>query len=419
MGEPINVRALQQQMAQTQTSHASIVVKEMLSLPPLDLSSDTADVRELRSQIEQLKARVKEQQSQAEAACYEVERRHREDRHKAQHASGAVVTGKVQMPSNVLHLEQPTPEASPIPLLEAIKNLVTAEEEEEGWDLLRDDVNRRGTHTTVGIRLAQNSSETSLRPLQIQLVIPGSSAHICGLLERGDEIVAVDARKVVENDIVAAVRGTDIVGSKVVLSVKKHTTGRLFDVALVRGAWGAVERKERLFILLEDLKKMIKLGEGNSECTAKLDTVIHTAMEYEKFRSISEMKIHDRLLALQANMRRLLKDATGLTQKLIDRYSAVVSMMQSQVPELTIALHERVEKYIKDLQRRLHDADSKAAEYKVRADAAAEWMESVKSMEALASFSRTKIKNFERHFLPAPGQKKPKAPRNTGEELAM
>ena len=29
------------------------------------------------------------------------------------------------MPSNVLHLEQPTPKASPIPLLEAIKNLVT------------------------------------------------------------------------------------------------------------------------------------------------------------------------------------------------------------------------------------------------------------------------------------------------------
>ena len=32
-----------------------------------------------------------------------------------------------------------------------------------------------------------------------------------------------------------------------------------------------------------------------------------------------------------------------------------------QVPELTIALHERVENYIKDLQRRLHDADSKAS----------------------------------------------------------
>ena len=38
---------------------------------------------------------------------------------------------------------------------------------------------------------------------------------------------------------------------QVVISVRKNSTGRLFDVALVRGAWGAVERKECLFILLE------------------------------------------------------------------------------------------------------------------------------------------------------------------------
>lgn len=48
-----------------------------------------------------------------------------------------------------------SPEASPIPLLEAINTLISAEEEEEGWDLLRDDLKRRATHSTVGIRLAQ------------------------------------------------------------------------------------------------------------------------------------------------------------------------------------------------------------------------------------------------------------------------
>ncbi len=30
-----------------------------------------------------------------------------------------------------------TPEASPIPLLDAINDLISAEEEEEGWDLLK------------------------------------------------------------------------------------------------------------------------------------------------------------------------------------------------------------------------------------------------------------------------------------------
>jgi hypothetical protein len=54
-----------------------------------------------------------------------------------------------------MSFEEPTPEASPIPLLEAINSLITAEEEEEGWDLLRDDMKHRATHSTVGLRLAQ------------------------------------------------------------------------------------------------------------------------------------------------------------------------------------------------------------------------------------------------------------------------
>lgn len=53
------------------------------------------------------------------------------------------------------NFEEPSPEASAIPLLEAINTLISAEEEEEGWDLLRDDLKTRGTHSTVGIRLAQ------------------------------------------------------------------------------------------------------------------------------------------------------------------------------------------------------------------------------------------------------------------------
>jgi len=159
-----------------------------------------------------------------------------------------------------MDFEDLTPEASPIPLLEAITNLISAEEEEDGWDLLRDDLKRRATHSTVGIRLAQNSSATDLRPLQIQLVIPGSSAHICGLLNRTDEIIAVDGQQALASDIVRQVRGSDIVGSKVVLTVRKGGVGQVFDVALVRGAWGAVERKEKLFILFEELQKLIKSG---------------------------------------------------------------------------------------------------------------------------------------------------------------
>lgn len=61
------------------------------------------------------------------------------------------------------------------------------------------------------------------------------------------------------------VRGTDIVGSKVVLTVRKGGIGQVFDVALVRGAWGAVERKEKLFILFDELHKLIKHDAGKEQ----------------------------------------------------------------------------------------------------------------------------------------------------------
>ena len=68
-------------------------------------------------------------------------------------------------------------------------------------------------------------------------------------MQRGDEIVSVDGKPVDETNIVAAVRGTDIVGSHVKLRVRKRD-GRMVEANLVRGAWGAVERKERLSVLL-------------------------------------------------------------------------------------------------------------------------------------------------------------------------
>ena len=79
-------------------------------------------------------------------------------------SAGIDLTVPLQQPfQTATKFEEATPEASPIPLLEAINNLITAEEEEEGWDLLRDDMKRRGTHSTVGIRLAQYASRHALQ----------------------------------------------------------------------------------------------------------------------------------------------------------------------------------------------------------------------------------------------------------------
>eukprot|EP00802_Teleaulax_amphioxeia_P017790 Tamp_17956.p1 GENE.Tamp_17956~~Tamp_17956.p1 ORF type:complete len:442 (+),score=119.31 Tamp_17956:60-1328(+) len=406
---PLDVRNLQQSMVKSPSSHAQAIVKRMLRFPDVDLPQSD-DPHVLRSQLLQMKAKMKEYASKAEAACYEVESACKAGQQsspvKMNAPGGAVVTGKAQPFKTSMSFEEPTPEASPIPLLEAINSLITAEEEEEGWDLLRDDMKHRATHSTVGLRLAQNSSAADLRPLQIQYVIPGSSAHICGLLSRGDEIIAVDGQQATEQRIVEQVRGTDIVGSKVVLTVRKGGVGQVFDVALVRGAWGAVERKEKLFILFEELHKLVKMEAPKEQIEAKLNAVVKEAKEYEKYRAVSEMTIHDRLHDLQTEMHRLVKSASDRTQKLLTKYTSACQTINSQMPEITIALHERVESYIKELQLRLEESETRNGKLQAKVEAAEKWMEAIKAMEALASFSRRKIRNWEGIHAAKPGVSK-------------
>mmetsp|Transcript_33170 Transcript_33170/g.68460 ORF Transcript_33170/g.68460 Transcript_33170/m.68460 type:complete len:487 (-) Transcript_33170:232-1692(-) len=401
------VQALQREMVQPTVSHASAVVKDFLSFPSLD-TDDSDDPLELRQQMLILKAKMNEFRNKAEQACYEVERRHRAENNKQQTRSptGAVVTGKVVAPKPMLKqafgIDSPSSESSPIPLLDAVQNLVTAGENEEGWDLLKDDVKRRGTHTTVGIRLGHNSSAHDLRPLQIQIVIPGSAAHICGVLNRGDEIVAVDGKKVSEDDMpgaVSAVRGVDIVGTSVAVTFKQNNTGKEMKVDLVRGAWGAVERKEKLFILFEEVMKLVKKEAPYDDIMKACSKMVDQAKDNEKYRSISEMKIQMRLKALQNEMHRLLGDAKKRCEMLMASHGKAVQALNTQLPELTVSLHERVEAYIKDLQSELADSERENEALQAKLEAAAKWMEAVKGMEALAAFSRRKIKNFEKIHL--------------------
>jgi hypothetical protein len=55
-------------------------------------------------------------------------------------------------------------------------------------------------------------------------------------------------------------------------------------------------------------------------------------------------------------MHRLVKSASDRTQKLLTKYTSACQTINSQMPEITIALHERVESYIKELQLRLEES---------------------------------------------------------------
>mmetsp|Transcript_7808 Transcript_7808/g.19518 ORF Transcript_7808/g.19518 Transcript_7808/m.19518 type:complete len:527 (-) Transcript_7808:326-1906(-) len=404
--EPIDVGKLQREMVQSRASHASEVVKEFLRIPEVNIPVSD-DPSELRSNLLQLRAKLHSYANHAEQACYEVERRWRAEMVKAeskkdvQEGSAIVSTGakpaqKSPTRQGPLIFEADTPEASPIPLLDAINDLISAQDEEEGWDLLKDDVKRRGTHSTVGIRIAHGSNAQDLRPLQIQIIIPGSAAHICDQLGRGDEIIAVDGRRVDESTIVTAVKGRDIVGSKVQLTVRKGGHGQAFNVSLVRGAWGAVERKEALFILFEELVKLVeKKRASHDEIMKVLTKLIYQAKENEKFRTLSEMRIHDRLQDLQDEMKKLLLDARRRCMSLLMALSSAQNALKEQAAEMSIPLHERVEDYVRKLQQELAEAHAAREEAESKVDASQKWMEAMRGMEALAAFSRRKIKKWE------------------------
>lgn len=113
----------------------------------------------------------------------------------------------------------------------------------------------------------------------------------------------MDGVPVDESNIVQSVKGSDVVGSKVTLTVKKKGgKGREIRVELVRGAWGAVERKEQLFILFEDVIKVIENGGDKEEILGVMAKVVNQARENEKYRASNEMRIHDRLAKLQVGV---------------------------------------------------------------------------------------------------------------------
>jgi flagellar biosynthesis chaperone FliJ len=100
-------------------------------------------------------------------------------------------------------------------------------------------------------------------------------------------------------------------------------------------------------------------------------------------------------LRIQTDLHRLIKEATLRTESLLDKYASACKTINSQMPEITIALHERVESYIKELQLRLGESEGRNSKLREKVEAAEKWMEAIKAMEALASFSRRKIRNWE------------------------
>mmetsp|Transcript_11927 Transcript_11927/g.41094 ORF Transcript_11927/g.41094 Transcript_11927/m.41094 type:complete len:407 (-) Transcript_11927:977-2197(-) len=335
-------------------SVAQQVIQEMLPMQDIhdvlnDLhSSQSSNEQEMRMHILQLRTMMKSLINMAEVACHEVERRCQALHDLRSSTSADSITNKSfqNKDEGERHVYDPevselfpnfisfNSDSSPIPYLQTIQSLVRSNQLGEHWDLLQDNVKRRGFNTTIGIRLAMNSNAADLRPLQVQLVIPGSPAHVCGMLDRGDEIVAVDGESASEATIVSQVSGTDVVGSRVTLTIKKKGSDRTFDIPLVRVSWSVVEAKEKIFILMEQLMKQIS-QDGSKRISQEYLSLLYTEMkEYEKFRAINEMHVQDRLYELRSSILQLAQEALEHSETIIRVYNRALMLLGKNKQEV-------------------------------------------------------------------------------------
>jgi hypothetical protein len=80
--------------------------------------------------------------------------------------------------------------------------------------------------TTIGLRIYHGQ--------KVDYVVPGGPAHLSNMLQRNDEVIAVDGMEVFPDTIQDSIVGNDVDGSMVTLTVRKEHTGNIFDVRLER-----------------------------------------------------------------------------------------------------------------------------------------------------------------------------------------
>jgi len=97
---------------------------------------------------------------------------------------------------------------------------------------------------------------------QIDYVVPGGPAHLSQKLDKDDEILVVDGVAVDFGNVVGCLQGTDVVGSKVSLRVRKHKTGEVVDVQITRVPKASMENLVFMFQTITQLKQNGHNNEG-------------------------------------------------------------------------------------------------------------------------------------------------------------
>eukprot|EP00961_Rhodomonas_salina_P281959 3810274-Rhodomonas_salina.1 len=158
-----------------------------------------------------------------------------------------------------------------------------------GKDLF--DVNGPNDRGTLGIHIALNSDDSTLRPQQVQSVVRGSWAHARGDVIRGDKIVAIDGEEVDEGNIIQKVRGTGSIGSRSTLTLSRD--GERRDVKLVRTSVNRLREVEQICQVLAAHEDLVSGGVVDDAFYESVDQIGQSILKLEQNRAEGEATVMD------------------------------------------------------------------------------------------------------------------------------
>jgi hypothetical protein len=106
-----------------------------------------------------------------------------------------------------------------------------------------------GPSSTVGIVLGDTPETKCL----VVACMPGSPAYVSGKIKRGDVVQRVDGKQVDGSNVVYAIRGPDMPGTKVSLQLHRESKRRPIVVGLIRTSTEVLSRKTRLYDVVAQL----------------------------------------------------------------------------------------------------------------------------------------------------------------------
>ena len=164
-------------------------------------------------------------------------------------------------------------------------------------------VESTANRASVGLILGDGEEQRCL----VMGCIPGSPAHLSGKIKAGDTIVRVDGRQTDGKSIVGQIKGGDVPGTKVTLTLSRHGKKRHIIVGLMRIHSEILAKKAKLHETVRDLARdagadygmLSGPAGGMNHATATLAKIIELMRWVDREEMEAEMLLFARVSEVQ------------------------------------------------------------------------------------------------------------------------